>query len=130
MNSHTQTFLWINILWAIIIFILCAVPGEAIPNPHFHIPHLDKVVHFGMFFIMSLLLWCGFEKSTAFSGKKICGIAILTAFIYGGLIEILQQKFFNRNGDLADLAADVAGGIVGCLCYPFIKKLFSGKKQK
>ena len=106
--TDKRTLILANIIWILIIFILCAMPSEDIPDPHLDIPHLDKVIHFGMFFILSLLI-------------------ILTAFIYGGLIEILQHYFFNRGGDVWDLAADIAGGIAGCLCYPVTKRIFKIK---
>ena len=38
-------FILANILWVVIIFILCAMPSDDIPDPHWNIPHLDKVVH-------------------------------------------------------------------------------------
>ena len=49
-------------------------------------------------------------------------ITIGFSFIYGGLIEVLQFKYFNRGGDWWDLFADVLGGVVGCLLYPAAKK--------
>ena len=36
-------FILANILWVVIIFILCAMPSDDIPDPHWNIPHLDKV---------------------------------------------------------------------------------------
>ena len=56
--------------------------------------------------------------------QKIYLIAIGFSFIYGGLIEVLQFKYFNRGGDWWDLFADVLGGVVGCLLY------LTAKKQK
>lgn len=124
-NRILRLILWANILWALIIFLLCAIPGEDIPNPHLDIPHLDKVVHFGMFFVMSLLLCCILEHKSRLRLPIIYALAILSAFIYGGIIEILQHNYFNRGGDIWDLIADVAGGIAGCFCYPLTKRLFS-----
>lgn len=112
------------VLWALVIFILCALPGEDIPDPGLDIPHLDKVVHFGMFFIMSLLIVLLLELHTSLLRRKIYFIAIFVALGYGGLIEILQHYFFNRGGDVWDLLADVLGGIAGCFCYPWIKRFF------
>jgi VanZ family protein len=44
------------------------------------------------------------------------------AVFYGGFIEILQDKFFNRQGDIIDVIADTIGGIVGTLVYPLALK--------
>lgn len=112
-----------NIVWAIVIFILCTLPGQDLPDPHLNIPHLDKIVHFGMFFIMALLLCNELEYQTRFSLRKIFLISVSVIFLYGGIIEILQKYFFNRSGDVLDLLADVAGGIIGCLLYPTAKQL-------
>lgn len=119
--TDTKIIIGANIIWIFIIFILCAMPGDSIPNPHLNIQNLDKVVHFGMFFILSVLLTYPLEKWTSLSRIKIYIIG--TAFVYGGTIEILQYNFFNRSGDVWDLLADVIGGIAGCLCYPFIKRI-------
>ena len=125
--TDKRTLILANVIWILIIFILCAMPSEDIPDPHLNIPHLDKVVHFGMFFILSLLISLPLELHTTIPPKLIYTIAILTAFVYGGLIEILQHYFFNRGGDVWDLAADITGGIAGCLCYPVAKRIFKIK---
>lgn len=114
----------LNIAWILIIFILCAMPSEDIPDPHINIPHLDKVVHFGMFFIMTILTVYPLELYSSLSRNKIYTLTIVIAFCYGGAIEILQHFFFNRGGDIWDLTADVVGAIVGCLCYPRVKRIF------
>ena len=102
-------FILANILWVVIIFILCAMPSDDIPDPHWNIPHLDKVVHFGMYFVLSILLIFPLEEYSCLKLSRIYLIAILVALIYGGGIEILQANFFNRSGDVWDLVADVSG---------------------
>lgn len=121
--TDTKIIIGANIIWIFIIFILCALPGDSIPNPQLKIPNLDKIVHFGMFFILSVLLTYPLEKCTSLSKIKIYMIIIGTTIVYGGIIEILQYNFFNRSGDVWDLLADVTGGIAGCPCYPFIKRI-------
>lgn len=111
-----------NLCWAGVIFFLCAIPSSSIPDPKLNIPHLDKVVHFGMFFIMSILLCSGLRYQTKLSLRDCYLIAIGFSFAYGGMIEILQYKYFHRGGDWWDLFADVLGGIAGCLLYPTAKR--------
>lgn len=120
---------WGNIIWALIIFIFCAMPQKDIPDPHLNIPHLDKVVHFGMFFIMSLLLSFLLESQTDLRLKTIYTMAVSAAFLYGGLIEILQYHFFNRSGDVWDLLADIAGGIAGCLAHLLVKHVLCRQRE-
>lgn len=117
-------FIYANLIWILMIFLLCAMPSEDIPDPHLSIPHLDKVVHFGMYFILSILLAYPLEKYTKLKLSTIYTIAIFVSFVYGGGIEILQDYYFDRSGDIWDLVADILGGITGCICYPLIKRFF------
>ena len=116
--------LWRNILWAVIIFILCSIPGDDLPKTSMvSIPHFDKMVHFGMFFIMGIFLIAELRYQTNFKKPTRVTIALSLITIYGGFIEYLQQNFFtNRSGDLVDLLADILGGIMAILLYPWVKK--------
>ena len=62
MSSKRTLILGINLLWTIIIFVLCVMPSDDLPNPRFDIPHIDKVVHFGMYFVSSLLMMYPLER--------------------------------------------------------------------
>ncbi|MCM1030846.1 MAG: VanZ family protein [Oscillibacter sp.] len=132
-RKKTWVLLGRNIAWAAIIFVLCALPSENIPDPHLNIPHLDKVVHFGMFFIMAVLLCNELEYQTRFRLRKIYMITVSIAFLYGGTIEILQQYCFERSGDVWDLVADIFGAVIGCWIYPHLKRMIAnikgGKKK-
>ena len=123
-KGSVRIFVWANVIWFLIIFVLCAFPGEDIPDPRLNIPHLDKVVHFGMFFIFSLLLICPLERRTSLGLGMIYGMAIGVAAVYGGSLEVLQHFFFERSGDILDFVADVLGGAAGCLCYPLVRRIF------
>ncbi|WP_215397231.1 VanZ family protein [Rheinheimera oceanensis] len=65
------------------------------------IAHLDKVAHFGIFAILSALLWKGFKLGP--------WLAFILLGAYGGAIELAQHYFTRRNGDWWDLLADLAG---------------------
>lgn len=129
-NKQRWVLLSRNIIWAAVIFILCAMPSEHVPDPHLNIPHLDKVVHFGMFFIMAVLLCNELEYQTRFSLRRVYVITVGISFLYGGMIELLQQHFFNRSGDVWDLVADVLGAIVGCWVYPRLKRIVRRVREK
>ena len=123
-NSSKNGLLWgMLFAWVVIIFTLCALPKQDIPDPGINIPHLDKVVHWGMFLITSILICWLVEFRGRISLKLAYVVAIGVSFVYGGLIEILQYHFFNRGGDVWDLLADVVGGVTGCLLYPTVNKL-------
>ena len=108
MSSKRTLILGINLLWTIIIFVLCVMPSDDLPNPRFDIPHIDKVVHFGMYFVSSLLMMYPLERYRHFSRAHIWCIAI----------------------DWYDLLADVLGGTAGCLAYPAVKRLLPSRFRK
>ncbi len=129
MKKTAVLWAW-NIAWAIVILILCALPKQDIPDPNLDIPYLDKVIHFGMFFIMALLLCRGIEYRSSFNLKKTLPVVVIIVSIYGGLIELMQHYFFHRSGDVWDLFADVLGAIAGCLSYPTVKQVFAGFRNR
>ena len=112
----------LSVSWAIMIFVLCTLPPG-----NFHsvrIPYFDKIAHFGIFFVQSLLLSLLLNFQTRKSYIRIILLSTLLAFVYGGLIEILQSKFFNRSGEILDLIADILGAFTGAMIYPTIIRLF------
>ena len=113
--------------WAFIIFILCSLPGEEIPTPNWQIPYLDKIVHVGMFFLLSMLISLMSIWDTFLTFKKLLIIVTLVALVYGGFIEIMQHYYFDRSGEILDLGADLLGAIIGCCFYPFIRNIKRGK---
>jgi Predicted integral membrane protein len=117
------TLLILCVAWAILIFILCTMPSGGLPNVR--IPHFDKFAHFGIFFVQSVLLSLLFKFQTRSSYFQIILLSTLLAFAYGGFLEIIQSNFFNRNGDMYDLIADMLGGFFGAIAYPTILRLFN-----
>jgi VanZ family protein len=98
--------------------------------PRIKIPHIDKAAHFGFFFVQSVLISLLLRFRTKRSFLQIIFLATLQAFVYGGVIEILQNHFFNRTGDLYDLIADMLGGLCGALAYPVFLRLFNVRFKK
>jgi VanZ family protein len=103
----------LSILWAVLIFVLCSLPPDGIP--HIKIPYIDKIAHFGFFFVESVLLSLAFRSGSRLSFLRIVILVTMLAFVYGGVIEIMQNEYFNRVGDPYDLLADLLGGLFGGL---------------
>jgi VanZ family protein len=122
-GKKTYILLTLSIAWAILIFVFCTMPSNNLPS--LKIPYIDKVAHFGFFFVQSVLLSLLFNFQTRKSYFQIILLSTLLAFAYGGLIEILQNEVFNRTGDLYDLIADILGGFTGAMTYPTILRLFN-----
>jgi len=115
---------WRNIIWALIIFILCSMPGKELPHSSmFQIPYFDKMVHFGLFFIMGIFLCSEMNFQTKWKSMTIAIVALGIIGVYGGGIEILQHYYFDgRSGDPLDLFADMGGGVISIVLYPSLKK--------
>jgi VanZ family protein len=127
----------ISVGWAILILVLCAIPGNDLPSsPWFRIPQFDKIVHAVLYFPLALMLGAEFDL-TGKTWLKILGplFTMLIVAFYGGVIEILQEKLFiNRSADIDDWMFDMIGGLAGLTVYylffrPFVKKLSARKSQ-
>jgi VanZ family protein len=128
-------FLRYNLLafsWALFILIVCAIPGNHIPQLRF-IDWLkpDKIVHLILFGVLSFLLIRAFQQQTSFPFlyKHARLYAILFSSIYGVVIELLQQYFFiKRSGEIFDAVADAVGALLGMLFFNYLMKKKLAKK--
>ena len=117
-----------TICCGIAILVLCVI---RIPQqweiPQFQFPYFDKIVHFTMYFTLSiafileaLVISPGHEKATL---KPYLTAFILSA-IFGGLIEIIQSTFAYRSSDIMDWLADMGGALIGCLIIGLLRHAF------
>ncbi|MDD2525117.1 MAG: VanZ family protein [Bacteroidales bacterium] len=114
------------IIGAIILYLtLFYQPSD--DNELVKIENMDKIVHGLMFF--------GFAWAVAFdytrqqinkihSDLSMCIRVFLLSIVYGGVIEVLQGKFFpERYADWKDFLSDAIGALVGLSVYLlFFKK--------
>ncbi len=101
------------ILWTLLIFIACFIPGNDIPN--IKVPFADKWVHFilfGGFTFLWLLVYPTRQLLQLFYWFAI-------GCLLGWLVEELQGqlKFLGRNKDLMDIFADTIGGLLGVILF-------------
>ncbi|MDR2130096.1 MAG: VanZ family protein [Odoribacteraceae bacterium] len=112
-----RALLFRNIAWAIVIFVLCTFPPNIAPFLPVTTYHADKLAHFFLFFVMNLFLYGELRLYTRLRPAWVCVLSILCCIVYGGVIEILQETYFHRNGEWLDLLADGVGAIAGSLAY-------------
>lgn len=105
--------------------ILCAVPGGSLPKVS-SIPYIDKLVHAGLYFILASFLMPLFDLSkNKFLRQTGFLIVLFIVGLYGGFIEIAQEKWFsNRSGDIIDFCSDLAGGLLAIVFYFLIARRF------
>ncbi len=113
------------ITWLLIIFYGLFIPAENLPKkPFLAIPHFDKVVHFGLFFVFCLLLFVPFKKLQ----KNYLVLAPLVAFILSAVLETIQHLVSSsRSSNLYDFIANTLGIITAVLVYHYI---ISGTKME
>ncbi|MDR0940350.1 MAG: VanZ family protein [Mediterranea sp.] len=90
-----------------------------------NIPNFDKLVHIGMYFGMSALLWVEFLRAHrrdqhppmwhAWIGALLCPV------LFSGAIELVQQYATSyRSGDLMDFLANSTGALLATLLAYFV----------
>lgn len=121
--KHTK---W-ALLWALMILVLCAVPGRDLPKVSFlELLNFDKFVHATLFFVLILLTSRGFKKQNQYNylNKFYKQVAFAICITYGGLLELAQGWFFiERSADVFDFIANSFGSTVGLLLFNTYEKL-------
>jgi VanZ family protein len=113
--------LWPALLWALLIFILCSIPGKDIPSSDWmHLVALDKWVHFGMFAVLVVLML--HASRTLLPGgewkPKHKWVLFFIAVVYGAFTEMYQHLALeDRYADVYDFLANTLGAIVGVWVY-------------
>lgn len=111
----------LSLLWTGVILILSLAKMPIKEEGAFNIPNLDKLVHFSMYFIYTILLL--FELRHI----KLKNLVYYTMFyttMFGILMEILQQTVFTyRDGSFFDFLANTIGVVAAYLVYRKMSKL-------
>lgn len=113
-------------LWLVLMTVALAVPSDVADLPAWwprilHFQSLDKVIHGFLFAVAALLLARSFRHLPWLS-RPLLAALVVTA-LYGGLTEVGQHLFTDRDGELADVAADVAGAGAGALLATRLRKV-------
>lgn len=120
--KHTK---W-AMLWALLILILCGIPGRDIPHISFlELLSFDKFVHAGIFFVLIVLTVRGFILQITFNKvyQNSRVIALLICVAYGGMLEIMQGTIFvERSADIYDFIANSFGCLMGIVMYSWVEK--------
>ena len=106
------------LVWTFIIFYICLSPSEEIPKTKiFEIPYFDKIVHFGIYFVFSLIFTIILESKKK-NHQNIYIFNVSMTILFGGLIEILQHYLpIERSADFYDFMADLFGTIAAVVIY-------------
>lgn len=101
-------FYWKSIAWGLVILALLMIRKVPVETPKFEIQGLDKLVHFGLFFILSFLLSRDIKKGDIQKTTFIIVFALPS--VYGGVLELVQNFLIEgRSGEWFDFLADACG---------------------
>ncbi len=112
------------IFWLLVITVVSGFPGDKVPKVA--IWHFDKLVHSGIYLVLTLLILMGFSNYYSIQSNrvKLGVLVVLFGITYGGFMEILQHNIFiNRSGNWQDFLANGLGAIIGVFVFPIIKKM-------
>lgn len=112
-SPYTKRARSLALAWTLLIFILCLLPAQEIPNVN--VPMADKWVHFVMFGLFAFLWLCAYPSRNISFLLLIFAISVAT----GWFVEFLQGSFpsLGRNRDMMDVVADGIGGFLGVLLF-------------
>jgi VanZ family protein len=83
----------------------------------------DKIVHVGVFAILTFLILYGFRQQYLESKKRYLFVtgAVTVSLAYGLLTEVLQAHvFIGRDGNAYDFFADSLGAVAGWLVFSYV----------
>lgn len=111
------------IIWLMLICYGLFIPASELPSkPFLNIPYFDKMVHFGLFFVFSLLLFRPFKKINL---NHLFFAPALSLFL-GALLEITQHIISNtRSSNFNDFLANTSGIAFSIV---FFRYFISGKR--
>ncbi len=125
MRSSIRYIILPGLIALVIFYLTCIVDVDSIPVPQ-KVFQYDKLAHFAMFFALSGAVYIDYylKHDGKPNGYKWLLFGLVLPIIYGGLIEIAQENFFERSGDLYDFVADamgVMGATIIALFYVYVK---------
>jgi VanZ family protein len=87
------------------------------------IEHLDKLVHFGAYFLLGSLMLPALRRIPPL-------IVFLGLVVFGAAIEIAQGTMgIGRSADILDACANTAGALAAVLVWAYLSKLIAKPKQ-
>ena len=123
------TSFWKTIIWACVVLFLSLSSENNLPNPSWLMfPHIDKAVHFIMYFVFVLVLIHDSQhySKIRLNHGQIILISVLIVIGWGGFLEILQRiPSIHRNSDFFDFLANTVGAVVASMFYRIFEPLLN-----
>jgi VanZ family protein len=117
-----KLFLLSALLWTGVILYFCLENSKNIPQVN--IPYIDKVIHAIFHFVFTTLWFLYLKKKLNSSNSfKPLILAFVFSFIFGILIEVLQELFTTtRSADIFDVLANVSGSSLAVISISLLNR--------
>ncbi len=117
------------VLWVAMIAFVCLSSFPAEQAPGIEIPHLDKVIHFILYLVATLLgaafVREQFARRLSLNSSMLRIVVFL--IIYGIIIEVIQMEFTTtRSAEVYDVLANCTGILIA---VAIIRLFYSGKRH-
>jgi VanZ family protein len=111
------------IVWTLLLLIGLLTPGEQLPDVPSAVG-LDKVVHFGLFMVLSFLWARAFidKKNKRIKKRKFIPNYLVFVLIFAILVEYIQRLVPGRAFDFLDILFNVLGAIAGAILFVYLHK--------
>ena len=106
------------LLWSLGLFCLSSLPGSSFPSVS--VPSADKLVHLALYSVLGALCARALRRSSRLRGAPAILVAAAVATLYGASDEIHQLFVRGRSAELADVAADGVGGLLGAAAFAVV----------
>lgn len=122
---------WIIVVGYIyLIIFFSSISASAIPKFVQRIPYFDKLFHFllyaGLGFLLTLAMFN--SRETEDEGKYIPFLAVITGIVISSFDESYQLYIPGRTSSVFDIAADLAGVLLGLIIFVIYRRVVAGKK--
>lgn len=116
---------YLSFMWLVLVLILCNMHMDSVTDDqNTFFEGFDKLVHTGLFFVLTLLILRGKLKQRAEHSLRFITILkiVLFSVLFGAFVELLQWKVFTyRSGDWWDLFCDALGVAMAIFSYFCLK---------
>ena len=119
--------------WPSILVASAIAYGCLLRKPLYTLPpieHGDRWAHWLAFMVLTLVLQWDSNRVGLKNGPRWLVVALLP-MLYGGLIEVIQEKYFYpRTGDWMDWIADIAGVALSMGLWWIGEKIYERRRDK
>ncbi|MDR0560879.1 MAG: VanZ family protein [Prevotellaceae bacterium] len=125
---------WRAVIWLSVILFGCLSPEKESSEPNnwlslmlsklssmfAKIPHYDKVAHFILYFVFTLLLMSGFLRQYGVKSLRAYGYTFFIPLFTGIVIELVQDRI-GRSCSIYDVCANTVGIVVALMLFNPLK---------